>query len=152
MSLRKIKGKGWSVLAASAVLCIAGIASAVLIEGRGELAAAGDGLAVVTMRGVANIAGLGIAIVPERKIEELDGQGRVTPLDGGRVLLEGFGRVVLASPNEVMRFKAAGARLRLRARGAGVARLKGHGRIWTDDADAPWNPDVDVEFSDPSTD
>ncbi len=142
-----IRRSGWLALAlASVVLLAAGTAGAVILKGRGELHAAGNGVAVVTMRGAASLRGIGLAIVEEDKIVKLEGHGRTTRLDDGRLLLEGFGRVVLRSPDERMRFEAAGARVRLHAKGAGVAFLKGTGRILSDDVVAAWEPDAQVEF------
>ena len=72
-----------------------------------------------------------------------DGEGRVTPLPGGRVLLEGFGRVSVRSLDERTRVEIAGARLR---RGAGVAILKGVGHFMTDDLDDVWSEDKILHF------
>jgi hypothetical protein len=74
------------------------------------------------------------------------GQGHVTPLPGGRLLLEGFGRVRLRSLDERTRVEIAGARLRIRVRGAGIAILKGVGHVMTDDLDQEWNSDQILEF------
>ncbi len=125
---------------------VAGTAQAVVVKGRGDLAAAGNGVAVLVLRGGVNAAGVGLAVVEEEDIAELDGHGRITRLGGGRVLLEGFGRIVVRSPDDRTRVEVAGAHLRLRARGVGVAFLKGVGHFMTDDVDGAWDADTEVEF------
>ena len=129
-----------------ALLAAGGVASAVVIKGRGELTAAGNGVAVLVFRGGANLAGMGLAVVEEDSIASLDGHGRITPLGRGRVLLEGFGRIEIRSPDARTRVEIAGAKLRLRARGVGVAYLKGAGHYMTDDHADAWSDDVTVEF------
>ena len=134
-------------MAVALVLALmAGTAQAVVVKGRGELAAAGNGVAVIVLRGGVNVAGVGLAVVEEEDIAELEGHGRITPLGDGRVLLEGFGRIEVRSPDDRTRVEAAGAHLRLRARGVGVAFLKGVGHFMTDDVDGPWDADTEVEF------
>ena len=44
-----------------------------------------------------------------------------TPVDGNFAVETGFGGLALRSPDEPTRLELAGARLRLRARGVGVA-------------------------------
>lgn len=125
---------------------VAGVAQAVVIRGVGQLSAAGNGLAVIELRGGLVARGIGLAIVEEEALAHVEGHGRITPIDDGRLLLEGFGRMVVRSPDERTRVEIAGARLRLRARGVGVAFLKGVGHFMTDDVDGRWEPESEVEF------
>lgn len=127
-------------------LAAAGVAGAVVIKGKGQLTAAGNGVAVLVFRGGANLAGVGLAVVEEDAIAGLDGHGRITPIGNGRVLLEGFGRIEIRSPDQRTRVEIAGAKLRLRARGVGVAYLKGVGHFMTDDHADAWSEDATVEF------
>jgi hypothetical protein len=120
-------------------------ASAVVLKGRGELHAAGSGLAVLDMRGVVHARGGGILIVEPQAIVDIDGQGRETQLDDGRILYEGYGRAKIVTPRR-SRIEIAGARIRLHARGAGRAVLRGCGLVHTDDVDGDWEEDVEVEF------
>jgi len=137
---------GAAALVALLLVAVAGSAGAVVIKGRGELTAAGNGVAVLVFRGGANLAGVGLAVVEEDAIAGLDGHGRITRLDDGRVLLEGFGRIEIRSPDQRTRVEIAGAKLRLRARGVGVAYLKGVGTFMTDDLADAWTEDLGVEF------
>ncbi len=142
---RGLKGSTIAVMVAAAML-VASTASAVVIKGRGELRAAGNGLAVVELRGQASIGGAGLVIVDDFAIVETDGIGRETEIGGGRVLFEGFGRVTVRSLDRPTRIEAGGAKVRLAARGVGRAFLKGCGVFHTDDVDGPWAPDNEVEF------
>jgi hypothetical protein len=143
MNAKKIRG---IALVAAVLLLAASAAQAVILKGRGELTAAGSGLAVLDFRGGAALAGIGVAIVEEDALVETQGQGRITPIDDGRLLLEGFGRIVVRSFDERTRVEVAGAKLRLRARGVGRAFLKGVGHYMTDDLDGAWNVEQVVEF------
>jgi hypothetical protein len=143
--MRRLK-IGAAALLAVSLLAVAGVASAVVVKGRGELTAAGNGAAVLVFRGGANLGGIGLAVVEEDAIAGLDGHGRITPLGDGRVLLEGFGRIEIRSPDERTRVEIAGARLRIRARGVGVAWLKGVGHYMTDDRSDSWSDDLQLEF------
>ena len=133
-------------LGVAALLLVASAAGAVVLKGRGQLSAAGNGLAVLEFRGQGTFAGFGLAIVEEQAIVSTRGEGQITPLAGGRVLLEGFGRVSVRSLDERTRVEIAGARLRLRAQGAGVAILNGVGHFMTDDFDDVWSEDKIVHF------
>ena len=124
----------------------AGVAHAVVVKGRGDLLARGHGVAVLELRGVATASGVGLAIVEEDALVEAGGGGKTTPLGDGRLLLEGFGMLELRSLDAPMRVELAGARLRLRARGAGVAVLRGNGFYATDDAEGRWGSDLRVEL------
>ncbi|MBW2361119.1 MAG: hypothetical protein JRG84_09480 [Deltaproteobacteria bacterium] len=143
MNTKKI---GVIALAVAALMLVASAAGAVALRGRGQLTAAGSGLVVLDFRGQRTFAGFGLAIVEENAILRTAGEGRMRPLPDGRVLLEGFGRVTLRSPDERTRVEIAGARLRLRARGAGVAVLKGVGHFMADDVDGVWAEDRVLEF------
>lgn len=143
MKAMKIRG---IALVAAVLLLAAGAAHAVILKGRGELTAAGSGLAVLDFRGGAALAGIGMAIVEEDALVDTQGEGRITPIDDGRLLLEGFGRIVVRSLDERTRVEIAGAKLRLRARGVGRALLKGVGHYMTDDLDGAWNAEQVVEF------
>ncbi len=124
---------------------LATAASAVVLKGRGEVHAAGSGLAVFDMVGVLVVRGGGLLIADESARVEVEGIGRQTALGDGRVLYEGYGRAVVASP-EPTRIEIAGAKLRLHARGAGRALLKGCGVLHTDELHSRWEDDVDLEF------
>lgn len=143
--MRFVRGTRW-LGPALALALLAGSAHAVVVKGRGVLTAAGNGVAVIVLRGVVHVAGVGLAVVEEEDLAEVDGDGRITPLGDGRVLLEGFGRIAVRSPDDRTRVEVAGAKLRLRARGVGVAHLKGVGNFMTDDADGSWEPEPEVEF------
>lgn len=143
MNAKKI---GRIALAAAVLFLVAGAAHAVIVKGRGELTAAGSGLAVLDFRGGAALAGIGMAIVEEDALVDTQGEGRITPIDDGRLLLEGFGRIVVRSLGERTRVEIAGAKLRLRVRGVGRAFLKGVGHYMTDDLDGAWNSNQIVEF------
>jgi hypothetical protein len=139
---------GWIGAAFAAAGLGAGAAHAVIVKGRGELQARGSGFAVLELRGGATASGIGLAVVEEAKIVERTGQGTVTPLGDGRVLLEGFGSIAVRSPDDRTRIELAGARLRLRARGAGVAFLRGVGHYTTEDgAEGYWGRDLAVELA-----
>jgi hypothetical protein len=144
--MRRWKRNAWLAAAFVATLLLAGSATAEVVAARGELIAAGNGFAVLDLRGVATLRGLGLVIVERDAIVDTEGHGHVTPLGGGRVLFEGFGRVTVRSFDERTRIEAGGARLRLRARGIGVAFLKGVGHFTTDDQDGNWGADLAVEF------
>ena len=144
--MRKTRGIGWTVAALGAAALAAGVAQAVVVKGRGELLARGNGVAVLDLRGFASAGGIGLAVVEEDALVETTGQGRVTPLGDGRLLLEGFGAIAVRSPDEPTRLEVAGARLHLRARGVGIARLRGTGVYSTDDGDGRWGPDLAVEL------
>jgi len=116
------------------------------VVGRGELHAAGNGFAVLVFRGQATVRGRGLLVAQRDDLLETRGEGRATPLGDGRVLLEGFGRVTVRSFRDRTRIEAAGARLRIWARGIGVAHLAGAGIYTTDDLEGSWGPDVRVEF------
>ena len=148
--IRGHRGGRWMAAALGAACLAAGVAHAVVVKGRGELLARGSGIAVLALRGGVTASGIGTAIVEEQRIVEISGEGRVTPLGDGRVLLEGFGRVAVRSLEEPTRVELAGTRLRIRARGAGVAHLRGVGQYTTDDAEGRWAPDLvlEVEESD----
>jgi hypothetical protein len=143
MNAKKIGG---ITLVAAALVLVTSAAQAVVVKGRGELTAAGNGFAVLDFRGGATLAGVGIAIVEEDALVDTHGEGRVTPIDNGRLLLEGFGRIVVRSLEERTRVEVAGSKLRLRARGVGRALLKGVGHYMTDDLDGTWNHDQILEF------
>jgi hypothetical protein len=121
-------------------------ADADVVAGRGELHAAGNGLAVLVFRGRATVRGIGLAVAERDDILETRGEGHVTPLGDGRVLLEGFGRITVRSLRDRTRLEAAGAHLRLHARGVGVAHLKGTGLFHTEDRDGAWEPDAAIAF------
>jgi len=136
---------------ATAALLVAVLASgfdarAEEVSGRGELHAAGNGFAVLVFRGQATVRGRGLLVAERDDILETRGEGRATPLGDGRVLLEGFGRVTVRSLRDRTRVEAAGARLRIWARGIGVAHLAGAGIYTTDDLEGSWGPEVSVEF------
>ncbi len=116
MNAKKI---GRIALGVAALLLVASAAGAVVLEGRGQLSAAGNGLAVLQFRGEGTFAGFGLAIVEQRAIVSTSGEGHITPLPRGRALLEGFGHVSIRSFEERTRVEIAGARLRLRAGGDG---------------------------------
>jgi hypothetical protein len=137
---------GWIAAALGAACLAAGVAHAVVVKGRGELLARGSGVAVLALRGGVVASGIGLAVVEEERIVETSGEGRVTPLGDGRVLLEGFGRIAVRSLEEPTRVELAGARLRIRARGAGVATLRGVGQYTTDDGEGRWAPDLALEL------
>ena len=144
--MTKSRRLGWSGAALVAACLAAGVAHAVIVKGRGELLARGSGSAVLELRGGAAASGVGLAVVEEEKIVEMSGDGRVTPLGDGRVLLEGFGRLAVRSLDEPTRLELAGAKLRIRARGAGVARLRGVGQYTTEDGEGRWAPDLAIEL------
>lgn len=131
-------------LAVGAAL-VATAASAVVLEGRGEVHAMGSGLAVFDMAGVLVVRGGGLLIADESARVEVEGIGRQTSLGDGRVLFEGFGRAVVAS-REPTRIEIAGAKLRLHAKGAGRALLKGCGVVQTDDQHTRWEAEALLEF------
>jgi hypothetical protein len=143
-----VKGRrfAWVGAAVAAAALAAGVAHAVVVRGRGELQARGSGFAVLALRGGVAASGIGLAVVEEAKMVELSGQGRVTPLGDGRVLLEGFGSVAVRSLDEPTRVELAGARLRLRARGAGVITLRGVGHYTTEDGSGYWGRDLSIEL------
>ncbi len=143
MNAKKI---GRIALGVAALLLVASAAGAVVLEGRGQLSAAGNGLDVLQFRGEGSFAGFGLAIVEQRAIVSTSGEGHITPLPRGRALLEGFGRVSIRSFDERTRVEIAGARLRLRARGAGAVILKGVGHFMTDDLDGVWSDDKILHF------
>jgi len=147
--VRRVSG----ALAVIAALAVAGglavPAGAEVVAGRGELHAAGNGLAVLVFRGQASVRGIGLAVVEREDVLETEGEGRITPLGDGRVLLEGFGRITVRSLRDRTRLEAAGAHLRLHARGVGIAYLKGTGLFRTDDAEGvegAWEPDAAIAF------
>ncbi len=144
--MRRWKQFAWLTAAFAATLLLAGSATAEVVVGRGVLIAGGNGFVVLDLRGVATVRGLGLVIVERDAIVDTEGHGRVTPLGEGRVLFEGFGRVTVRSLDERTRIEAGGARLRLRARGVGVAFLAGVGHFMTDDQDGTWGADLVVEF------
>jgi hypothetical protein len=84
---------GRIALGVAALLLVASAARAVVLERRGQLSAAGNGLDVLQFRGEGSFAGFGLAIVEQRAIVSTSGEGHITPLPRGRALLEGFGRV-----------------------------------------------------------
>jgi hypothetical protein len=135
-----------SALALLVGLLLGASAEAAVVQGKGELRAAGHGFALVELRGVATVAGRGVVIVEHRAIVEKEGFRRVTPLNDGRVLLEGTGMVRVRSFRDRTRLEAAGARLRLRARGIGVAVLDGVGHYSTEDQEGRWGPDLELSF------
>jgi hypothetical protein len=137
---------GWIAASVGAACLAAGVAHAVVVKGRGELLARGSGFAVLELRGGVAASGIGLAVVEEERIVETSGEGRLTPLGDGRVLLEGFGGFAVRSLEEPTRVEVAGARLRIRARGVGIARLVGAGHYTTDDAEGRWAPDLEVEL------
>ena len=143
----KWKRTGGIALLIAAVLLAASAAHAVVLQGRGELTAAGNGVAVLVFRGGANLGGIGIAVVEEDALADVQGHGRITPLGDGRLLLEGFGRIEIRSPDRPTRVEIAGAKLRLRARGVGRAFLKGVGHFMTDHLDGRWGPDMELELA-----
>jgi len=152
MQLRRLRpGRRIAGVAAAFALAVAAVAAppaagAEVVAGRGELHAAGDGFAVLVLRGQATVRGVGLAVVEREDVLETEGRGRITPLGDGRVLLEGFGRITVRSLRDRTRLEAAGANLRLHARGVGVAYLKGTGLYHTDDRDGAWEPDAAVAF------
>jgi hypothetical protein len=121
-------------------------APAEIVAGRGELRAAGNGLAALVFRGQATVRGVGLLVAEAEAIADTRGVGRITPLGDGRVLLEGFGRVTVRSLRERTRLEVAGARLRLRAHGVGVAVLQGTGVYHTEDRTGRWGPERGVAF------
>jgi hypothetical protein len=144
--MTKKRSLGWTG-AAFAVACLAaGAAQAVLVKGRGELLARGSGFAVLELRGGVTASGAGLAVVEEAAIVETSGEGRMTPLGDGRVLLEGFGQVSVRSLEDPTHVELAGARLRIRARGAGFAWLRGVGQYTTEDAEGRWSPTLAIEL------
>ena len=142
----KWKRSGGIALLIAALLLATSAAHSVVVKGRGELTAAGNGVAVLVFRGGANLAGGGLAVVDEDALVDVQGHGRITPLGDGRLLLEGFGRIEIRSPDERTRVEIAGAKLRLRVRGVGVAFLKGVGHYMTHDVDGAWAEDLSLEF------
>jgi len=144
--VRKIRSITWLVAALGAAGLAAGVADAVVVKGIGELIARGNGVAVLQLRGVVHAGGVGLAVVEEDALVETVGEGRVTPLGDGRLLLEGFGAIEVRSPDEPTRLEVAGARLRVRARGVGIARLHGSGVYSTDDAEGRWAPELSLEL------
>jgi hypothetical protein len=144
--MAKIRKIAWGTAALGAVALAAGVAHAVVVKGRGELLARGNGVAVLQLRGAITAHGFGLAVVEEDALVQTKGDGRVTPLGDGRLLLEGFGGIVVRSPDEPTRLEVAGAALRLRARGVGIARLRGSGVYATDDGDGRWGSDRVVEL------
>jgi hypothetical protein len=144
--MTKIRSIAWVTAALGAAGLAAGVAHAVVVKGRGELLARGNGVAVLQLRGAISANGFGLAVVEADALVETQGEGRVTPLGDGRLLLEGFGGIVVRSPDEPTRLEIAGAGLRLRARGVGIARLRGTGAYSTDDVDGRWGPDHVVEL------
>ncbi|MAE97142.1 MAG: hypothetical protein CL910_21035 [Deltaproteobacteria bacterium] len=120
-------------------------ASGIVLKGRGELHGFGSGLAVLQMRGVLTVKGGGVLIVSEDARVETHGVGRETLLGDGRILYEGFGRAVVASPRPT-RIEIAGAGIRLHAKGAGRALLKGCGVVHTDDFDGRWENEIELDF------
>jgi len=117
----------------------------VVIHGRGPLAATGNGFAVLELRGVLRASGVGLAVVEEDAIVDLEGHGNITRLGPRRVLLEGFGSMTIRSLDDRTRVELAGAHLRIRARGAGRALLKGTGHFMTDDQDGRWGAEVEFD-------
>lgn len=144
--MTKIRSLAWATAALGTAGLAAGVAHAVVVKGRGELLARGNGVAVLELRGAVSASGFGLAVVDEDALVETTGEGRVTPLGDGRLLLEGFGGLALRSPDEPTRLELGGARLRLRARGVGVARLHGTGVYSTDDGEGRWGPELSVEL------
>jgi len=144
--MTKIRKLGWLTSALGAAGLAASVAHAVVVKGRGELLARGNGVAVIQLRGAVVANGIGLAVVEEDKLVETSGDGRITPLGGGRLLLEGFGGLVVRSPDEPTRLEVAGAALRLRAHGAGIVRLRGSGIYATEDGDGRWGQDRVVEL------
>lgn len=136
----------WMAAALAAALVGAGAAQAVVVRGVGALAAAGNGLAVVDLRGQVGVKGVGIVVADPDVVVRTDGVGQVSLLDDGRAVYEGFGYVVVESLDARTRIEAAGARIRLRARGIGTAVLKGKGVYSTADLDGAWNADATIEF------
>lgn len=131
-------------LVAGAAL-LASAASAAVLQGRGELHAAGNGSAVLEMGGVLTVPGGGVLIVQDDVQIETQGVGRRTDLGDGRVLYEGYGRAIIES-RDPTRIKISRARIRLHAQGAGRALLEGCGVIRTDDVDVDWADDLELEF------
>ncbi len=121
-------------------------ASAVVIAGRGELHAMGDGFAALDLRGVLRVRGGGILVADRGAIVELDGRGRCAPVADGRAVCEGFGEAVVRSVRQRTHVEIAGAHLRLHAKGAGRALLRGTGIFHTDDVDGAWADEAEVEF------
>ncbi len=144
--MTKIRMIGWIAAALGTTALAAGAAHAVLVKAKGELLARGNGAVALELRGAVSANGVGLAIVEEDALVETRGDGRVTPLGQGRLLLEGFGGIVVRSPDGPTRIELAGARLRLRARGVGVAHLRGVGLYSTDDSEGRWSPDVSLEL------
>jgi hypothetical protein len=144
--MTKIRNLAWLTAALGAAGLAAGVAHAVVVKGRGELLARGNGVAVLQLRGVVSANGIGLAVVEEDKLVETTGEGRVTPLGDGRLLLEGFGGLSVRSLDEPTRVELAGAALRLRARGAGIVRLRGSGLYSTEDGDGRWGQERVVEL------
>ncbi len=136
----------WMAAALVATLVGAGAAQAVVVRGVGALAAAGNGLAVVDLRGQLGVKGVGIVVADPDVVVRTDGVGQVSLLDDGRAVYEGFGYVVVESLDTRTRVEAAGARIRLRARGIGRAVLKGKGVYSTSDLDGAWDADATIEF------
>ena len=132
-------------LVAALFLVLATAASGVVLHGRGELHAMGNGLAKIQMVGVLAVRGGGVLIVDDHVRIETEGHGRTTYLEDGRVLYEGFGRARMVSDTP-MDVTIAGARIRIHAKGGGRAFLKGIGRIQTDDLDTDWADDPEVAF------
>ena len=143
MTAKKIGG---IALAVAALLLVASSAGAVVIKGVGELRAAGNGAGVLEFRGQGTFVGVGLAVVEHDALVSVRGNGNATPLPGGRVLLEGFGRITVRSLDNRTRVEIAGAHLRLRVRGAGIAILKGVGHVSTDDLDESWTDERIFEF------
>ena len=138
MRLSTVKRSSWFGVALVAAVALAASASAVVIKTRGALSAAGNGLAVLELRGVVTLRGAGLLVAERDAVVDAEGAGRVTPLDDRRVLFAGFGKVTVRSLDDRTRVEAAGAKLRLRARGVGVAVLKGVGHYMTDDQAGRW--------------
>ena len=131
-------------LAAVVGLTASGV-GAVVLKGRGELHAYGSGLAVLKMRGVLAVRGAGVLIADEDAVVDVGGRGKATHLGDGRILFEGYGHALITSRTPT-RIEIAGAHIRLHAKGAGKALLKGCGVISTDDLDLRWEDQNSVEF------
>ena len=143
MSFSRIRVGSCLALLATAFLATA--AQGVVLQGRGELHAAGNGVAAFQMVGVLAVRGGGVLIVDDDVRVETQGVGRVTDLGDGRLLYEGYGRAVVAS-TAPFAARITGTKIRLHAKGKGRAFLKGCGRLETGDLDEDWGPDLEVDF------
>ncbi|MEM7409590.1 MAG: hypothetical protein AAF430_05045 [Myxococcota bacterium] len=128
----------------------ASAAHAVVLQGRGELHAGGNGIAAFQMVGMLAVSGGGALIIDDDIRVETQGVGRVTDLGDGRLLYEGYGRAIARS-TAPFTAKITGAKIRLHAKGKGRAFLKGCGRLEVgapDEGglDEEWGPDLELDF------